>query len=397
MAAATPHRVLSVMHGPVFGGAHNQLVRLAPGLREAGYETIAAVPVEAEAAAERIEAAGVEVVRLPLVRFRGTAGPLTNLKTIAGLRREVRSLREAIRSRGVDVVQLHAVINLQPAVAARREGAAIAWQLLDTRAPMALRRLTMPYVTRRADALASWGEAVAREHPGATGFGDRLVVVYPPVDPDLAPDPARRDAARARLGVGPDAPLVGTLGVRQPQKGHEYFVRAAARVRADHPDAAFRVLGEPSPRHAPHMEAVEAEAASLGLRRPDALEFVDPGRDALDLLQGLDVFVLTSWPHSEGMPTAILEAMAVGKPVVSVDVGSVRELVDDGVTGLVVPPRDYEAIAAAIKRLLADPDLRGRMGTAGRERAATKFTLDRLAELHASVYEKALAHAARRR
>jgi glycosyltransferase involved in cell wall biosynthesis len=396
MAEPTSHRVLSVMHGPVFGGAHNQLVRLHPLLAAAGFETIAAVPPDADAAAARIEAAGIEVLRLPLVRFRGTAGPLTNLRTLAGLRREMRAIREAIRAHGIDLLQAHAVINLQAPVAAHREGVAIAWQLLDTRAPMALRRLTMPYVTRRADVLVSWGVAVAREHPGATGFGERLVVVYPPVDPTLAPDPQRRAAARERFRVGPETPVVGTLGVRQPQKGHEYFVRAAARVHRARPDVAFRLLGEPSPRHAPQMEAVETEAAQLGLTGPETIEFVDPGRKALELVQGLDVFALTSLAHSEGMPTAILEAMACGKPVVSTDVGSVRELVEDGVSGFVVPPRNPEALAAAILRLLDDAELREQMGAAGRARAESQFALDRLADLHAGAYRKALAHRVRR-
>jgi glycosyltransferase involved in cell wall biosynthesis len=392
MAEPTPYRVLSVMHGPVFGGAHNQLVRLHPELRAAGFETVAAVPLEAEGAAARIEAAGIEVLRLPLVRFRGTAGPLTNLRTVAGLRGEVRAIRDAIRSHRVDLVQAHAVINLQAAAAAQREGVAIAWQLLDTRAPMALRRLTMPYVTRRADVLVSWGAEVARAHPGAEGFGDRLVVVYPPVDPDLAPDAGRRAAARERFRAGPATPVVGTLGVRQPQKGHEYFVRAAAGVHRERPEVAFRLLGEPSPRHGPQMQAVEAEAADLGLPRPVTIEFIDPGGDALGLLQGLDVFVLTSLPHSEGMPTAILEAMACGKAVVSTDVGSVRELVEDGVTGIVVPPRDAEAISRAVLQLVADPELRERMGAAGRARARTSFALDQLGQLHAGAYRKALAH-----
>ena len=101
MATPSPHRVLSVMHGPVFGGAHNQLVRLAPGLRAAGFETVAAVPLEADLAAARIEAAGIEVERLPLVRFRATAGPRTNLATLAGLRREI-ALRSARRSAGAE-------------------------------------------------------------------------------------------------------------------------------------------------------------------------------------------------------------------------------------------------------------------------------------------------------
>jgi glycosyltransferase involved in cell wall biosynthesis len=144
------------------------------------------------------------------------------------------------------------------------------------------------------------------------------------------------------------------------------------------------------------MKAVEREATELGLSGGRTLEFIDPGREAVDLLRGLDIFVLASLPHSEGMPTAILEAMACGKPVVSTDVGSVRELVEDGVTGIVVPPRDAEGIAGAVLRLLADPQLRERMGEAGRLRAASNFGLTRLSSLHADAYRKALEHRAGR-
>ncbi len=92
------------------------------------------------------------------------------------------------------------------------------------------------------------------------------------------------------------------------------------------------------------------------------------------------------------MPTAILEAMIAGKPVVATDVGAVRELVADGETALLVPPGRPTDLAAAIERLLTDDALRARLGAAGRERALEHFSLDRLAALHQSAYEKAVAH-----
>jgi glycosyltransferase involved in cell wall biosynthesis len=387
-------RLLSVIPGPVFGGAHNQLIRLAPGLADAGIETVALLPEDADEAASRIEAAGIEVIRAPISRLRGTAGALTAARSLAALPPEVRRLRRLIAAERADLVQVHGAINVAPGIAARLERPAIVWQILDTRAPPALRRLTMPLVTRAADAITSWGRRLASAHPGAERFGERLVIVYPPIDPALGPDPALASTARERLGVDPGTPLVGTLGVRQPQKGHELFVRAAADVRRTHPDAQFRVLGAASPSHAAQMEAVEGEARELGL--DSALDFVDPGPRPTDLLQALDLFALTSWPNSEGMPTAILEAMACAKPVVTVDVGAVRELVSDGETGLVVPPEDATALAAQIVRLLDDPDLARRMGEAGRARAEREFGLGELVERHLRAYRLALDHRRRR-
>jgi glycosyltransferase involved in cell wall biosynthesis len=385
-------RLLAVIHGPAFGGAHNQAARLREPLARRGIESVVALPEEAEAAAERMRASGVEVLTLPLHRLRATAHPVVQARFAGSLRREVRRLREIVRQLEVDVVQAHGVTNPHAALAGHREGTGVVWQIFDTRAPMPLRRLAMPLVLRVADAMTAWGDELARAHPGAERLGERLVRVFPPVDPaEFAPDAAAREGARARLGVPRGALLVGTVGVRNPQKGHEWLVRAAAEVRRTGTEAVFRVLGGPSPVHASHMRSVEEEARALGLD-PEAFDFVDPRGAVSELLQAFDVFAMTSVPRSEGMPTAILEAMACAKPVVTTDVGATRELVEDGVTGLVVPPGDAGAIARALLLVIADSELRSRMGEAGLRRAREQFDPERLADLHVRAYEIAIAH-----
>jgi glycosyltransferase involved in cell wall biosynthesis len=390
-------RVLSVIHAPAFGGAHNQALRLAGPLRARGVETLVALPEEADAAAERLRAAGIDVYLLPLGRLREMARPNALARFLAGVRNDVRGLAELAERVGANVVQAHAVQNPQAALAGRRAGAAVVWQLLDTRAPMALRRAMMPLVRRRADAVVTWGERVAAQHPGTGRFGDRLVVVYPPVAADeLAPDPERRRAARERLGVADGQPLVATVGVRYPPKGHLDFVRAAAIVHREQPEAAFRIIGARSPAHPGLDDRLRAEAERLGLRVGETIDLVDPGHDVPALLQAIDVFVMTSPARSEGMPTAILEAMVAAKPVVATDAGSTRELVTEGETGLVVPPGDPERIARGWLRLLGDPESREALGAAGRRRALLEFGLDRLADRHRRAYEIALAHLRRR-
>jgi glycosyltransferase involved in cell wall biosynthesis len=391
-------RVLSVIHSPTYAGAHNQLLRLHAPLRQRGVETVAVLPDEAAEAADRLRAAGVEVHTVRLARLRATASPVSQARFLSASRGDVRSLADLVASAGSDVVQVHGVQNPQGAIAARRRGAAVVWQLLDTRAPMTLRRLCMPLVTRLADSVVSWGDAVADGHPGARRVGDRLVVVYPPVDVDaFAPNAESRSEARQRLGVADNQVLVGTVGVRYPPKGHIDFVRAAARVARERPEATFRIIGASSAAHPGLDSRLTAEASSLGLRVGEDITLVDPGADVATLIQAIDVFVMTSPARSEGMPTAILEAMVAGKAVVATDAGATSELVDDGRTAILTAPGRPDETAGVVLRLLTDPSLRDDLGAAGRRRALEAFGLEELARRHREAIDIALAHRDQRR
>ncbi len=382
-------RLLSVIHGPTWGGAHNQAATLAPSLRRLGVETIVLLPSEAEEAGERLERAGVEAIRVGLSRPRATRDPRPNLRLARRTPGEIRALERLIRERGVDVVQVHGPTNPQAAIAARRvDGTAIVWQILDSRTPRPLVRLTMPYVVRSADVITTWGETLADLHPPARSLGPRLLAVYPPVPSGrFDPDPERRAAARERLGITGEEPVVGTVGVLTPQKGHEDLIAAIAILGATGGAPPTRLIGSPSAAHPAYVAELRAAAS-----RARAEMRFEPGDDVAALLPGLDVFALASVARSEGMPTAILEAMLAAKPVVATDVGAVRELVADGETAILVPPGAPERLAEAIGRLAADPELRARMGAAGRDRARRLFGLDRLATLHHRAYELALTH-----
>jgi glycosyltransferase involved in cell wall biosynthesis len=382
-------RVLSVIHGPVYGGAHSQLIRLHEPLLQRGFETIALVPTEPGNARPRLEEADIEVVSLPLGRLRATANPGTQLRFAGGLRREVSAIQRVIRDRGVDVVQVHGPTNPHGALAARREGTAVVWQLYEMRTPMPLRVAFMPLVRRLSDVAMSTGYEVARRYPGAIGLGDRLVTFVPPVDTEeFRPDPDRRAAARRELGLPDEALAIGTLGNLNPDKGHEYLVRAAARLRGDHPNLRVRVLGAHSPPHARYEARVRSSAKKLGLEEERDIGFLDPGTRAADLLPAFDVFVLAS--RREGIPTAVLEAMACRVAVVTTDVGAVREVVEDGITGLVVQPRDPRALAEAIDGLLRDPGRRAAMAAAARQSVEQHHDLDACADAHAAAYRIAI-------
>ncbi len=385
-----------MIHGPAFGGAHNQARVLDGPLRAHGIETVVALPEEAHDAADRLRAAGTETVRVPLHRLRATPDPRTQLRFLATALPDVRRLERLIAEHGIDIVQSHGATNPHGAIAARRSGAASVWQLFDTRAPMALRRAVMPGVVRLADAMTTWGVELARVHPGAQRLGERLIVVFPPVEQDrFEPDAGRRAVARRELRVEPNQVLIGSIGVLNPQKGHEYTVNAASRIHETHPDARFRILGGSSPAHAGYEADLRAEIDRRGLT--DVVSVVDPGPDVDRLIQAFDLLLMTSVPRSEGMPTVILEAMTCEKAVVATDVGAVRELVADGVTGTIVPPLDTDAIVAALRDLVDDGERRAAFAENGRTRAARAFNLERLADLHAQAYSIAIEHRARQR
>jgi glycosyltransferase involved in cell wall biosynthesis/SAM-dependent methyltransferase len=373
-----------VIHAPVFGGAHNQVLQLQGPLASLGIEAVAVLPADATEAAERLRVAGIEVELMELGRLRASPDPKLQAKFITGWRRDINGLRALIKRRDIDVVQVHGVTNPQGALAARRGDAAVVWQLFDTRAPMLARRALAPIVVRLADAMTVWGEGLIAAHPGTERLGPRIVPVYPPVDTShFAPDPGRRARARERLGVG-------TVGVVNPQKGHGGLIDAAAILARSYPRLQTRIVGASSPAHADYEAELRRAINRLGL--DDRVSFIDPGPDVRDLVVGFDVFAMPSVPRSEGMPTAILEAMASGIPVVATRVGAVDELVQDGATGRVVEPENADALANALAVLLSDEALRASMSAQARHQAETKFDLADLAKRHASAYRLAIEH-----
>ncbi|MGC9398865.1 MAG: glycosyltransferase [Anaerolineae bacterium] len=193
---------------------------------------------------------------------------------------------------------------------------------------------------------------------------------------------ASPERLRDGWGIQPQSYLIGTVGRFVEPKGYPHLLDAMVRIQAHLPDVKALLVGDGVLR-----PAMEEKAHALGLS--DSVIFTGIRRDVPEILALLDVFVLPSlW---EGLPLALLEAMAAGLPVVATRVGGVPEVVVDGVTGLLVPPRDPHALADAILRLLRDPALRRRMGEAGRARVAAHFSVEQMVRKIEALYEQLLA------
>lgn len=189
---------------------------------------------------------------------------------------------------------------------------------------------------------------------------------------------------RSELGIAADAPLVGVVaGLRAP-KALDIFIRAVDELRRKHAGLRALIVGNP--------DASGEDKRLLDLMRElsldDTLIFTGLRRDVADILAAMDVAVLSS--DHEGSPLSVMEYMEAARPVVATNVGGIPDLVVDGVTGILVPPRDPTALAAAISGLLDDPDLRRRLGEAGRARRRSEFdisnTVRRVEDLYEELY-----------
>lgn len=186
-------------------------------------------------------------------------------------------------------------------------------------------------------------------------------------------------ALRAELGIAADAPLVGVVARLSPQKDHKNFLQAAALIHKEIPSARFLIAGDGELR-----AELEALAGSLGLA--DAVIFAGIRSDVPAVMAALDLLVFSSaW---EGLPVALLEAMAASRAVVSTAVGGVPGVLLDGQTGLLVPPSDSAALAAAMTGLLRDPGRREKMGRAGHARVEAHYSIKAMVDAIIAVYDK---------
>ncbi len=386
-------RVLSIIHYPIFGGPHNRNAQVAPSLKSDGVETTVLLPNEPGNAVERLRQVGVDVVTIPLARIRAKFNPVYNLRLFVQFWGDVRRIRRVIRERHIDVVQINGLVNPQGAVAARLEGVRVVWQILDTYSPMALRRVMMPVVKWLADVVMCTGRLVAKGHPGAVGFGDQLVLFYPPVNLErFTQSSDRRKCARRTLGLPKEAFVVGNVGNVNLQKGHRTFIRAAAELKKRIPEVRFVILGALHENHREYAEGLWREAATLGLTKGTDLIALDPGVDVAELEPAFDIFWMTSEPRSEGIPTAVEEAMALGIPVIATEVGSISEITREGETGYVVEPYDIDGLVERTMRIYSDVILRRSMSGAARDFATQNFSVACCAQSHHHAYMLALAH-----
>jgi glycosyltransferase involved in cell wall biosynthesis len=354
----------------VRGGAERQLHALVAHLdRERFAPVVFCLSELTEPYGPRLRAAGVPVVAFPR-------------RAHYDIGRALALAREARRRR---IRLLHAFL-LEASVYC-----AIARRLAGTPALVTSNRVALPGrdgLRRRFDGWAFRAsrrvivnsEAV-REFTART-YGlppGRMRVIYNGLDPAPFELARRSDEVRRALGAGPADLLVGTVGRVMPQKNPALFLEVARRVRAADPRARFAWIGAGA-----LLDDLREQARNGGLE--DALALPGPRDDVPEVLQAFDLFLLTS--DAEGLPNAVLEAMAAARPVVATAAGGTPEALGD--CGVIQPPGDAAGLAEAVVGLLREPERRRRMGAAGRSRVRERFSIAAMVAATQAVYEEAL-------
>lgn len=208
---------------------------------------------------------------------------------------------------------------------------------------------------------------------------DKLRLLPPGVDITPFAYPRAAIDVCTELGLIPDAPLIILLGRLVRQKGQQYFIEAAVRVRGSFPRAQFLLVGDGCDRVALEAVVYRANASSY-------IHFAGRRGDVVDLLNAADMVVVPSLWEEFGLVN--IEAMAAGKPIIASHVDSIPEIVPHGEVGLLVPPADAAALAGAMVTLLNDHGLAQKLGEAGRRRVAAYYTTERYAAATADLYRE---------
>jgi glycosyltransferase involved in cell wall biosynthesis len=231
---------------------------------------------------------------------------------------------------------------------------------------------------RQVDCFIAASEAIRRILVADGLPAERTVTVHEGIDVEhvLAAPPVN---IHETFWLPHHAPVVGNVAALVPHKGQRHLIEAAHLVVREIPDARFVILGEGELR-----ESLERQVRDYHFEKHVLL----PGfrTDVLGCIKGFDLFAMSS--VTEGLGTSLLDAMACSRAIVATRAGGIPEIVDDGLNGVLVEPRDHRAMAREIVRLLRDDALRQRMGAAGRTRVADRFSVDRMVEETAAVYAR---------
>jgi glycosyltransferase involved in cell wall biosynthesis len=223
------------------------------------------------------------------------------------------------------------------------------------------------------------GELLKRELVERNGYpAGRIESVPTGIDPSRF-RPGDRDAARMALGLPQQQTLVGIVATLRSWKGHLFLIEAVAGLPAG---VGLVVVGD-----GPMREQLEAQTEKLGLR--ERVRFAGNQADVVPWLQSLDIFALPSYAN-EGVPQALIQAMLTGLPCVTTAVGSISELAKDGETALIVPPQEGAPLRDALRKLIDNPEMRGRLGEAARRHCEAGFSYEAMLDKMERIYKDLL-------
>lgn len=294
-------------------------------------------------------------------------------------------IRRLVRSRGVDIVHANDLVmcNREVIMAARMSARPCICHIRAFESYTPLDRFLAQFVDR----FIFISQCIAQDSIRQGAEPTKGTVIYNALDLAEFLQSYDDGAERARLGLAPDDRVVGILGRLVPWKGHRVFLEAMARVARQVPNLRCLIVGDAAPGEQAYRAELEALARDLGLG--ERCKFLGWRSDVPALLSVMDVLVHASL-DPEPFGRVLIEGMAAAKPVVAADGGACPEIIEHGVSGLLVPPGEAQALADAVAGLLGDPDRLHTMGIMARHQAEARFSIDEHVRQVERVYEELL-------
>lgn len=392
--AMPPQPILFIHHANDMYGADIGLLHSIKSLDRQKYFPIVILPSDMPTGmlSLELESLGVEYhfAALGILR-RKYLKPLAFLPLAIELLKGIAYVRSTARDRRVALVYTNTFVTVSGAIGGTLAGVPVLWHIREILAmPRPVRWLLYKMLSLCADRVVCISKAVRdsvlKEAPK---LARKSVVLYNAVSVAASNGAGQGIGLREELGVPQDALFVGMVGRISHWKGQEILAEAAALVLQSHPEVHFVAVGSYFADESHYLDKLKLLITSLGLE--GSFHLVDYRSSVTDVYRALDVFVLPSVkPEPFGRVT--VEAMMQGRAVIATNHGGTVELIDDGVTGMLVPPADPKALAAAIELLLADRPLREKMGQAAAIYAQENFGLPRYSGQMSDVIDELVAH-----
>jgi glycosyltransferase involved in cell wall biosynthesis len=310
--------------------------------------------------------------------------PIGILKYVVKFVASIFYLRSLIRENLIDIVYSNTLAVLPGAFAANFTARSHVWHVHEIiERPRFLWRLTSWLSAHMTKTVVGVSKAVQKHLQTGCESLDKVQVIHNGIDFMGFTSKVCLEKSHFSWNDG-DALVIGVVGRISPIKGQDYFLDVAADVVKSCPRARFAIVGSPVPGRENLLNALKEKSIRLGI---ESCVFFEGFQDEVwNVLESLDVVVLPS-VQADSFPTIILEAMALAKPVVAFAVGGVPEMIEDGVTGFLVPPGAHGEMVERLGRLLQDERLRLAMGTAGRCRVEKLFSRSQFAQQWQGVFE----------
>lgn len=377
-------QVCNVHEDGRFGGPANRIIQVAKSLKPLGVDTHVVYPnLDSTRFAYELSLAEVSSSALHITRLSKEKKTLA--KYILFFPFEIMRYCYFFHKHGFDLIHVNGSFQFKVAIAAKLVRIPVIWHLNDTQMDAIVKKICIVLAQYCASGFIVTGKRVYDYYIRGTTLEEKpYYEIQAPVDTSLF-DP-KNVASNKEVSQTQKIKIVTVAGIN-PTKGLEYFIEMGSNLAQQHKDIVFFVAGAELSSHQKYYQKLKNLLASTELTNNDFL-FVGMIDNVPSFLQSADIFVFTSL--SESGPATVWEAMSMGKPIVTTDVGSVSQYIEDGISGFIVPIKDPAALSEKVKILIENPALRKKMGEKARAVATAKLDVSKAAGKHAKFYRQIL-------